>query len=59
MRRVTHHRKQNFEGEELLIVTVWEPGIKKEQLKKDNRYSKAHEVLIFNGKYYEFKEKRA
>jgi heme-degrading monooxygenase HmoA len=58
MRRVTVHKKRNLEDEELLIVTCWEEGIKKEDLKKWNLFSKQHEVLARNGQGYEFKEKR-
>jgi hypothetical protein len=59
MRRVTVHKKTNLENDELMVVTIFEPGIKKEDLKKQNIYSKNHQVLIFNGHSYEFKEKRA
>lgn len=59
MRRITTHLRKTLENDELMIVTVWEPGVKKEEIKKDNIYSKTHEVLIFNGHSYEFLEKRA
>jgi hypothetical protein len=59
MRRVTVHKKRNLEDEELLIVTVFEHGVRKEDLKKWNLFSKSHEVLVRNGQNYEYKEKRA
>ena len=56
-RRVTEHQAINFDEDKLLIVTVWEPSVKKEELKKQNIFSKSHEVLYFdkhlNG--YQFK----
>ncbi|WP_137744563.1 hypothetical protein [Robertmurraya siralis] len=58
-RRVTSHTAKTFDEEELTVLVVWEPNVKKEDLKKQNIFSKQHEVLIFNGHSYDFKQKRA
>lgn len=54
VRRVTEHTARNREGERLQVVTVYPVGVKKEQIKKENRYSKRHFVLSGNGKRFEF-----
>ncbi len=56
-RRVTEHQARTLENEELIIVTCWEPGVKKEEIKKDNVYSKKHEILYFDKSLnaYEYK----
>ena len=59
MRRLTCHKKVNFEGDELLVVTLYEPGVTKEQIKKENPYSKEHDILIMVGNKFEFVSKRA
>jgi hypothetical protein len=41
--------------EKLSVVIVEQEGINKEQLKKENRCSKKHSVLLSNGHLYEFK----
>jgi len=58
-RRVTSHGKVNLDEEHLLIVTVWEEGINKEELKKRNIFSKQHGVLIKSGHFYDYKCKNA
>ncbi|WHY76089.1 hypothetical protein QNH20_18425 [Neobacillus sp. WH10] len=59
MRRVTEHQKHTLDGEELSILTCYEEGIKKEQIKKENPFSKKHEILKFDGQRYEFLPKQA
>lgn len=54
-RRVVETRAKSIDHEPLVIITVFEEGIKKEQTKKENFYSKRHYVLVPNGKGYDFK----
>lgn len=54
-RRVSAHEAVNFDGEVLQVVVCYEAGLKKEDIKKLDRYSKKHEVLVLNGDSYEFK----
>lgn len=56
-RRVTQHKKHTFDGEELLILTIWEDGANKEAIKKENKYSKTQEILINRGCFYEYVKK--
>jgi hypothetical protein len=56
---MTCHKRVNFEGDELLVVTLYEPGVKKEQIKKENPYTKEHDILIPVGNKFEFVSKRA
>lgn len=58
-RRVTLHQARSKDGESLQIITVFESGVKKEQVKLENRYSKRHEVLVPIGDSYDYKSKRA
>lgn len=59
MRRVASHRKMNLDGEELQILVCYEEGINKEQVKKENPYSKQHQILIKKGPFYSYLDKRA
>jgi hypothetical protein len=56
---MTCHKRVNFEGDELLVVTLYEPGVKKEQIKKENPYCKQHEILVSVGDKFEFIQKKA
>ena len=56
-RRLTTHQRVNFDGDELLILTCYEEGMKKEQIKKENPFSKKHEILINDGTSYEYVSK--
>jgi hypothetical protein len=58
-RRVTEHQAKSRDGEKLQVVVIHQEGINKEQVKKENRYSKRHSVLVLSGHKFEFKEKRA
>lgn len=53
-RRVTLHKRKSVDGEELMICTIYENGIDKERIKKENVYSKRHFVLAKRGEGYEF-----
>jgi hypothetical protein len=54
-RRVMSYNRISTENERLSVVIVEQEGINKEQLKKENRCSKKHSVLLSNGHLYEFK----
>jgi hypothetical protein len=59
MRRLTCHKKVNFEGDELQVLICYEEGFKKEDIKKENPYSKTHEILVRYGNKFEFARQRA
>ncbi|MDP4105293.1 MAG: hypothetical protein Q8935_10080 [Bacillota bacterium] len=48
IRRVSQHLARTNDNELLTVVTIFEEGCKKEQVKKSNEYCKTHEVLVFN-----------
>lgn len=54
-RRVVETKGISIDREILLRVVVYEPGVKKEDVKKENNLTKRHFVLIPNGNGYEFK----
>jgi hypothetical protein len=54
-RRVMTYERVSNDYEKLSVVIVEQEGINKEQLKKENRCSKKHSVLLSNGHLYEFK----
>lgn len=58
-RRVTEHVGKTFDGEFLQIVTVFEPGVKKQEVKKLLPYDKKHQVLVFNGCRYRYKQENS
>jgi hypothetical protein len=53
-RRVMSYERVSNDYEKLSVVIVEQEGINKEQLKKENRCSKKHSVLLSNGHLYEF-----
>ncbi|MFT8319328.1 MAG: hypothetical protein ABF649_00665 [Bacillus sp. (in: firmicutes)] len=55
IRRVTQHGARTKDNEELVIITVFEPNINKQAVRKLIPYSKKHQVLIQTGDSYEFK----
>lgn len=57
IRRLTTHKKVNFDGDVLQILIIWEEGCCKEIIKKENKYSKTQELLVNRGKSYEFIKK--
>jgi len=59
MRRVAEHQKHTLDGEELSILTCYEEGVRKEDIKKENPFCKKHEILINCGTFYEFIGERA
>ena len=58
VRRVTQYRAKTVDNEFLQVITVWEPGVSKEQVKKMLPFSKRHNVLIYDHfkKTYEYKK---
>lgn len=46
VRRVVQHIAKSIDNEKLLVVTIYETGINKEQIKRLNEFSKKHEVLV-------------
>ena len=54
-RRVVIHSARSVDDEKLTIVSIFEPGINKQQIKLENRYSKKHKVLVSNGNSYRYK----
>ena len=55
-RRVITYTGKSVDNEKLTIISIFESGINKQQIKTDNPYSKKHEVLISNGAVYRYKE---
>lgn len=57
IRRITQHKKRNFDREELVIVTIFEEGIRK----KDTRdgLSKKHQFLVKRRARYKLIEEKA
>jgi hypothetical protein len=54
-RRVMSYERVSNDYEKLSVVIVEQEGVNKGQLKKENRCSKKHSVLLSNGHLYEFK----
>lgn len=54
-RQVTEHKFKTIDNEFLQVITVYEPGVNKEQVKKINRYSKRHHVLIKRSDGFDWK----
>lgn len=46
IRRYTTHIAKNVEREPLLVITIYEQGMKKEQVKKVNKYTKKHGKVV-------------
>ncbi|MEH7355093.1 hypothetical protein V7150_16165 [Neobacillus drentensis] len=59
MRRVAEHQKHTLDGEELSILTCYEEGVRKEDIKKENPFTKSHGILIFKGNSYDYLTERA
>lgn len=54
IRRVVAHKAVTTDMEMLQVVTVFEPGINKEQARKANEYCKKHDVLVDRDGNYEW-----
>lgn len=51
-RRVLEQTRVSVDHENLVVLTVFENGVNKEQVKKTNEYSKRHYVLVdYNGEF--------
>lgn len=55
IRRVVEHAATSKDREKLKVITIYENGINKEQVKEMNQYTKKHGVLIQHGSKYDFK----
>ena len=55
IRRVIEQGFHTVDNERLVIITVFETGVNKEQVKADNEYAKRHLVLVSNDDQFEFK----
>lgn len=55
MRRVVYTKARSIDHEPLQIVTVYPDGTKKEEVKRENKLTKQHSVLVWTGQTYEFK----
>lgn len=49
-----YHRAKSSEHEELQVVTVFEEGINKEEIKQINRNTKRYDTLIKKGQSYTY-----
>jgi hypothetical protein len=58
-RRIMTYTTASSDHERLKIIIVEREGINKESLKKENRWTKKHQVLLRNGHSYEYLNKRA
>jgi hypothetical protein len=50
IRRITSHQAKNNDHELLQVVTVWEEGLRKRDVK--NKYTQTHAFLTKRGKKY-------
>lgn len=54
-RRVVVTKAVSLDCEVLQVLTVYEEGLGKQEVRKENPYSKQHGVLYPRGKRYEYK----
>lgn len=54
-RRVVETNAVSFDREQLKVLVVYEEGISKQEIRKENPYSKKHAVLYKASGAYEFK----
>lgn len=54
-RRVVVTKAVSLDREVLQVLTVYEEGLGKQEVRKENPYSKKHGVLYPRGKSYEYK----
>lgn len=46
IRRYTEHTRISSDRERLLVITVYESGVNKEQIKQENRFTKKHGKVV-------------
>lgn len=46
VRLYTTHFSRNKDQDKLLVITVYEPGTKEEQIKRENCYTKKHGKVV-------------
>lgn len=55
-RRMVETNAVSLDREILQVIVIYEEGLKKKDIRKENPYSKKHHVLFTSGNGYEFKE---
>ncbi|NGP45996.1 hypothetical protein G4V62_13945 [Bacillaceae bacterium SIJ1] len=55
-RRVVETGAVSPDREKLLVITVYEEGVNKQSVRRQNIYSKRHGVLVRCGEQYDFKD---
>lgn len=55
-RRVATYSGKSIDNERLTIISIFESGVNKQQIKTESPYSIKHEVLISNGDVYRYKK---
>lgn len=55
VRRVLKQYTHSIDNERLIVLTIFEDGMKKEHVKRLNEFSKRHLVLYSAGKKFEYK----
>lgn len=58
-RRVTLQKRISIDREELQVVSIFEEGCSKQEVKRENPYMKRHQVLLREGNSYAYMDKRA
>jgi hypothetical protein len=57
IRRLTTHKQVNFDKEELLVITIFEEGIRKKDTR--DRLSKQHQFLVKRRNHFKLIEEKA
>ena len=55
IRRILEQNYNSVDRESLQTITICEPGIKKEDVKRTNNFSKKHKVIILDGGNFNYK----
>lgn len=55
IRRILEQNYNSIDHESLQTITIFEAGIKKEDVKQVNGFSKKHKVLIMSGGNFKYK----
>jgi len=58
-RRVVEHEGRTMDSEHLVVITIFEESLNKQDVRKLTPFSKKHEVLIKRSGRYEFARERA
>jgi hypothetical protein len=57
IRRITKHKKRNFDNEELTVITIFEEGIRKKDTR--DQLSRQHQFLVKRRKHFKLIEEKA